>query len=157
MTRWLAVDHGHKRIGLALGDTDQRMAGPLRAIPAGDAQDAIELIRQAADDHDAAGIVVGWPLNMDGSEGPQGAEARQFAQHLAEATGFDVRLWDERLSSFEADAALAGQWTRKKRRQRQDAVAAAAFLQDFLNADGPANAPRPADADLPPAPSDQGG
>ena len=80
---------------------------------------------------------------MDDTEGPQGKLARAMASRLAEATSLDVRLWDERLSSFAADQALAGKFTRKKKRARQDAVAATAILQDFLSTGGPESAPRP--------------
>ena len=145
MGRWLAVDHGDKRIGLAVGDTAAMMATPLDVIPAEPPADAVEKIRRAADEYDVEGIVVGWPINMDDSVGPQADAARQFAACLAETTGFDVRLWDERLSSFQADSALAGQLTRNKRKRRQDALAAAAFLQDFLSGNGPADAARPTD------------
>jgi putative Holliday junction resolvase len=82
---------------------------------------------------------------MDGTEGPQGRTARTAAAELAAATGLDVRLWDERLSSFAADQALSGTMTSGKKKARQDAVAAAAILQDFLASDGPHSAPRPQD------------
>ncbi|MCD6304226.1 MAG: Holliday junction resolvase RuvX, partial [Planctomycetes bacterium] len=77
--------------------------------------------------------------------GPQGRLAREFAAELAERTGLDVRLWDERLSSFAADEALAGLLTRKKRKARQDAVAAAEILRHFLAAGGPQTARRARD------------
>ncbi|MCK4602265.1 MAG: Holliday junction resolvase RuvX, partial [Phycisphaerae bacterium] len=76
-------------------------------------------------------------------EGPQGRLAREMAAELAEGGELDVRMWDERLSSFAADKALAGRLTRKKRKARQDAVAAAAVLEDFFTAGGAASAPRP--------------
>jgi putative Holliday junction resolvase len=87
---------------------------------------------------------------MDDTEGPQGKLARRFAADLAEQTGLDVRLWDERLSSFHADNALSQTYTRKKKRARQDAIAAAAILQDFLDAGAPADAPTPDSASAPP-------
>ncbi len=100
-----------------------------------------------AEEYRITGVVVGWPLNMDDSEGPQGKLARAMAFELAGMCELDVRLWDERLSSFSADQALAGQLTRKKRRSRQDAVAAAAILQDFFACGGPQSAPRPDEID----------
>ena len=133
-------------MGLAVGDTDAGLAGPLKVIPADPLPDATAEIARLADEYEVDGIVVGWPINMDGTLGPQADAARAFANHLAGATQRDVRLWDERLSSFEADSALAGQLTRNKRRQRQDALAAAAFLQDFLAGNGPADAVKPGDA-----------
>lgn len=132
-------------MGLAVGDTDAGMAGPLKVIPAAPLASAIDEIARIATEYEVAGIVVGWPINMDDTVGAQADAAKAFALHLAETTGRDVRLWDERLSSFEADSALAGQMTRNKRRQRQDALAAAAFLQDFLAGNGPAEAAKPDD------------
>ncbi|NBB96398.1 MAG: Holliday junction resolvase RuvX [Planctomycetes bacterium] len=156
MTRWLAIDHGHKRIGVASGDTETRLAVPLTVLDGRLPETAAEQIVKLVREHAAVGVVVGWPMNMDDSEGPQGVRARRFAADLQQRLSVDVRLWDERLSSFQADEALAGQWTRQKRRARQDAVAAAAFLQHFLDADGPATAPTPAGAAQEKQPPDGG-
>ena len=143
MGRWLGVDPGTVRIGLALGNTGDGIASPLQVIPAEPRQSLPERIDAVAEEYGVAGLVVGWPLNMDDSEGPQALHARQLARELADATGRDVRMWDERLSSFTADQALAGLLTRKKRKALQDAIAAATFLQDFLSCGGPDAAPRP--------------
>jgi len=151
MGRWLGIDHGTRRIGVAAGSTEDGIAGPLEAIPAAPAELAVRRIRQLAAEYRVDGVVVGWPLNMDDTEGPQARLVRRMASALAEATGLDVRLWDERLTSFEADEALAGMFTRKGRKARQDAVAAAAMLRQFLIAGGPQKAPRPADV------ADEGG
>jgi len=145
MARWLAVDHGTKRVGLAVGDDEAPVASPLTQALLAD-EGLPDRIRQLADDYGAAGVVVGWPLNDDDSEGPQGRLARAFAVRLAERTGLDVRLWDERLSSFEADRRLSGTMTRKQKKRRHDSVAAAVFLTDFLTRDGPARAPQAVDA-----------
>ena len=142
---WLGVDHGHKRVGIAAGNTEDCIATPVVVLSAEPAENLFRKIAALAAEYDARGMVVGWPVNMDGSHGPQAVKARDFAVELAGATGLDVRLWDERLSSFQADCALAGQMTRKKRRARQDAVAAAAFLGEFLLQDGPNRATRPED------------
>ena len=143
MGRWLGIDHGTKRVGVAAGSTADGIASPLKVLPAEPPDEMLKAIDRLADEYDAVGIVVGWPLNMDDSEGPQGRLVRAMAGDLARATGRDVRLWDERLSSFEADQRLAGLWTRKKKKARQDAVAAAGILQDFLASGGPDAAPRP--------------
>ena len=146
MGRWLGIDHGARRIGIAVGNTGDGIATPLDVIPAEPKGAAAARISQLARDYRVEGVVVGWPLNMDDTEGPQGKLARRMAAELAEATGLDVRLWDERLSSFEADKALAGLLTRKKKKQRQDAVAAAAMLKDFLSSGGPESARTPGSA-----------
>ncbi len=148
--RWVCIDHGTERLGVAAGGETDGIATPVEVIPAAPHADALDRIRQLAEAYGAGGIVVGWPLNMDDSEGPQGRLARAFAAELASATGLDVRLWDERLSSFAADRALAGTLTRKKRRARQDAVAAAEILQDFLSSGGPDAAPKPSEVERPP-------
>ena len=145
MTRWLGIDPGAKRIGLAVGGTGDGIASPVKTVPASPLDKAVEQIAACAEAYGATGLVVGWPLNMDDTEGPQARQARRFAAELAERTGLDVRLWDERLSSFAADQALAGLMTRKKRRARQDAIAAATILQGFLSAGGPDAAPKAAD------------
>ena len=152
MSCWLGIDHGTVRIGVAVGDTLAGIASPLAVVPARPLASALERIARLAAEYRAVGLVVGWPLNMDGSEGPQGLLARGLARDLARVTGMDVRMWDERLSSFTADQVLAGQFTRKKKKARQDALAAATFLQEFLSADGPAAAAGPDDA-VPPHPT----
>jgi putative Holliday junction resolvase len=141
MARWLGIDHGTRRLGIAVGDAASGIGSPVAQLTAGE-EGTADRIRGLVEEYGAAGVVVGWPLNADGTEGPQGRLARAFAVDLAGATGLDVRLWDERLSSFEADDRLKGSMTRGKKRRRQDAVAAAAILEDFLVGDGPNTAPR---------------
>jgi putative Holliday junction resolvase len=138
MPSWIGIDHGSKRIGIAVGAIPPGIASPAEVVPAQPEHVAMERIAAVAREHGAVGIVVGHPLNMDDSAGPQAQAARAFAA----ATGLDVRLWDERLTSFAADQALAGRLTRAKRKARQDALAAAAMLQDFLDSGGPSRAPR---------------
>ena len=140
MSRWLALDHGLRRIGVAVGDDQARIASPVAVLTS---PNPLEEIARLAAEYSVDGIVVGWPINADGSEGPQAQLARQFAVSVRERTGRDVRLWDERLSSFAADESLRGQLTRKKRKARQDAIAAATILQDFFSNGGPDAAPRP--------------
>lgn len=130
--RLLAVDLGAKRTGLACGDDETRIATPLEVleIPPGPRLLAAiaEVVRQERPD----AIVVGLPLNMDGSEGPAAAAARSFGDSLASASGTEVRFHDERLSSRAAEQDLAGVFTRKGRKRRLDAVAAARILQGYL-------------------------
>jgi len=143
MARWLSIDHGRRRIGVAVGSTDDGVVSPLAVLPAEPAGKVPEAISALVEKYGVKGVVVGWPLNMDDTEGPQALQAREFAKQLIRTTGLDVRLWDERLSSFAADQVLAGAMTRKKKKARQDAVAAAAILEDFIRRDGPASAVRP--------------
>ena len=143
MKRWLGVDHGTRRIGLAIAQEGQDIAGPVAVIEAHPLEAAYRRIAEVAREYEVAGVVVGWPINMDDSEGPQALLARKFAAALAGHTGLDVRLWDERLSSADADSKLAGLYTRKQKRARHDAIAAATMLRDFLAANGPKVAPKP--------------
>jgi putative Holliday junction resolvase len=145
MSRWLGIDHGSKRIGIAVGDDSIAIAAPVTVLDGEhlNFDQITEQIVRIAGEHDAAGAVVGWPLNMDDTEGPQGKLTRKFALDIAEHTDLDVRLWDERLTSFQADQSLARTFTRKKKKARQDAIAAAVILQDFLSSGGPQGAPRP--------------
>lgn len=143
MSRWLGIDYGHKRIGIAVGDTGGAPAGPVCVIQAAPLEQALKQILELAEQYDVDGVVVGWPLNMDDSAGSQAHIARAVAGRLADMCQLDVRIWDERLSSFEADRLLAGKLTRAKRRARQDALAAAVMLGDFLAAGGPKVAARP--------------
>jgi putative Holliday junction resolvase len=140
MSRWLGVDYGTVRVGVAVGQAGS-IVSPVEVLDAEPAEQLAAGIARLAGDYGAVGVVVGLPLNMDDTEGPQAALTRAAAVELAERTGLDVRLWDERLTSFAADEALIGQWTRKKRKARQDALAAAAILRDFFAGDGPARAP----------------
>ena len=143
MSRWLGIDHGSKRVGVAVGDESVAIAAPVTVINGAEFEHILDQIVRICDEHGAGGVVVGWPLNMDDTEGPQGKITRDFASQLAERTYLDVRLWDERLTSFQADQALSQTFTRKKKKARQDAIAAAVILQDFLSAGGPQSAPKP--------------
>lgn len=150
MGRWLAIDHGTVQIGVAAGNTSDGIASPVTVVAAEPLKQAIERIGELAGEYQAEGIVVGWALNMDDTEGPQGRLTRRVACRIAEGTGLDVRLWDERLSSFSADRTARGMFTRKKHKARRDALAAAAILQDFLACGGPEGAPRPDEIDSEP-------
>jgi putative Holliday junction resolvase len=134
--RTCGIDYGTKRVGLAIGDPGGSIASPLatltvRGVPADQARDVIAAVTE----YDVAEWVVGLPLNMDGSEGPQAKATRAFAEQLGRISAKEVRLWDERLSSRTADAYLAeAELTQKKRKARRDRVAAQVILQTFLDA-----------------------
>lgn len=141
--RFLGVDVGRKRIGLALSDASGLIATPWQTIQAGSSLDdtlgritrALTSLRDPLDDTPGiAGIVVGLPRRLDGSDNEQTALARTFAGALGAATGLEVQLQDERLTSHEAEARLAERepdWRRRK--AMLDAAAAAILLQDFLD------------------------
>ena len=132
------IDYGTKRIGLAVGDLQGRIASPLTTLTiAGDLEAQARVVIEAASDFDVAEWVVGLPMNMDGTEGPQAKATRKFGQRLEALSGKKVHYQDERLSSRAADEYLAeGELTRKKKKARRDRVAAQVILQAFLDAHG---------------------
>ena len=132
--RYLGVDFGSRRIGLALSDPTGKIAFPLEVVPVAEPLKAVEAIAQIARDKEADEIVVGLPVNMNGTEGPSAAAARNFAGRLRKKTGLPVHLWDERLSTASAEWAMReGNLTQKKRAERVDKVAAQMILQQFLD------------------------
>ncbi len=137
MPRYLGIDYGRRRIGLAISDPFGTLATPLATLPssgepAGDARNVIEL----ADREEVDAFVVGLPMNMDGTEGPQAKLSRTFAAHLeTESPNRTVALFDERLSSFAADQVLdQTDLSPAKRKKRRDQIAAQVILQGYLDA-----------------------
>ena len=156
--RYLAIDLGDKRTGIATGDATTRIASPVAVldIPAAERQgqalmDAI--VRTIADfwtPRDQGELVVGLPINMDGTEGPAAKKARDIARVLGERTKRRVHLFDERLTSAEADWRMAQSGlTHAQKKARRDAIAAAAILEGFLN-----SLSNPTSDVVPPPPSD---
>ena len=133
--RYVGIDYGSRRIGLAVSDPMGTIASPLRTVEvSGSAADHVTKVVSAAAEFDVDEWVVGHPFNMDGSEGPQARVCSAFADLLAGETGKVVHMWDERLSSSQADVYLAeGELTNKKKKSRRDKVAAQIILQSFLD------------------------
>jgi 6-phosphogluconolactonase len=130
--RYLAIDHGQKRIGLAVSDVGQSMAFPHSVLEAG--PNLISKIIHIIQEEKIDSVVVGLPLNMDGSQGLQAKAVQAFARVLSSKISLPIIFFDERLSSAEADWKLAGlELSRGKKKKLQDAVAAASFLQVFLD------------------------
>ncbi len=129
----LALDIGTKTIGTATCDAGWRFATPDRVMQRGKfAADRAKLRDVMATRH-VLGIVVGLPLNMDGTAGPRCQASRAYARNLAD-TGLPILLWDERLSTASAHAAMIGQdLSRAKRAGKIDAQAAAVILQSALD------------------------
>jgi putative Holliday junction resolvase len=129
--RYLAIDYGARRTGLAVSDADEKIASPLTILDG--QQNLIERIAAIAEEQNAGAVVVGLPLNMDGSRGFQSKRVLNFAGRLKKRLHVPLYLQDERLSSFDADEKLsAAQFSKKEKQRRRDAVAAARILQDFL-------------------------
>ena len=132
--RILALDLGKKRIGLALSDPLGLTAQGLPTLQRVNIRtDLAELDRLAAE-HDVSLILLGLPLHMSGDEGRQALNAREFAGRLAERTGREVRLWDERLTTVEAQRVLKSSGISiAKRAQAVDQLSAQILLDSYLN------------------------
>ncbi len=131
--RYLCIDLGDVRTGLASGDDITRIVQPLVVIEERDEARRLAKVAAAVEDHGPDRLVVGLPLNMDDSEGPRAIAARAFGAAIGERTGVPVDFHDERLSSFEADESLKGSGLSRKQKKRvQDAIAAATILEDYL-------------------------
>ena len=135
--RILAIDYGDQRIGLALSDVSATLCGRAWTVHEWDVNRAVEVIAAAAKENEVGLLVLGLPKNMDGTEGPRAEKSRAVAELLTDATGLEVRLWDERRSSIEAHAILHAIGKKeKKHRKSVDAVAASLILEGFLGAHG---------------------
>jgi putative holliday junction resolvase len=133
MKRWLALDLGTVRIGVALSDPLGLTAQPLTVLKVSSAKDDISQIGKLVDENKVNRVIVGLPLNMDGTEGAQAKKVRQFTGKLAERLNVPVFYADERLTSRQAERAMIeGNARREKRRQKIDQVAAALLLQGAL-------------------------
>jgi putative Holliday junction resolvase len=131
----LALDVSKRAIGVAGADAGWRLATPLTTIRRTHFAQDLERLGHIVRERAAGALVLGWPLNMDGSEGPRCQAVRAFADQLDAALGLPVLLWDERLTTFAATEAAERAGLRGKRREEMlDALAAAAVLQDALNA-----------------------
>jgi putative Holliday junction resolvase len=130
-----AFDLGARRIGIAVTDADGLSAHPLRTIERRSFGADLDAIRHAFGTRKIECLVVGLPLNMDGSEGPMARHARNFGARLADALGIEVKLQDERLSSFEAERRLGGAVRRGRKKHAIDAVAAVVILENFLQSE----------------------
>ena len=131
----LALDVSKRAIGVAGADAGWRLATPLATIRRTRLAQDLERLRRIVAERGAEALVLGWPLNMDGSEGPRCQAVRAFADRLDAALGLPILLWDERLTTFAAEEAAERAGLRgRKRAEMLNALAAAAVLQDFLNA-----------------------
>lgn len=132
--RVLGLDHGSRRLGVAVGDTETGMAFARPAIRRRGGAVDLDTIAGLARDEDTTLIVLGLPRNMDGSEGRQAAAARAFGERLGDI-GLEVVYVDERLTSWEAGERLAAGGARPNRRSGElDSAAARLILQEYLDA-----------------------
>ena len=133
--RILALDHGTVRIGVALSDELKMIASPLEFIPAEPFADVLAKLIELIREKEVELIVIGMPRNMDGSYGPAAEKVREFVTALKDAIAIPIKLWDERLTSSQANKLLiSGGVRRDKRKEKVDGMAAAIFLQSYLDA-----------------------
>ncbi|MCC0056989.1 MAG: Holliday junction resolvase RuvX [Rhodobiaceae bacterium] len=130
----MGLDPGTKTIGVALSDRSRLIATPFHVIMRGKfAADAANLLK-FANENAVAGIIVGLPRNMDGTEGPRAQSVRAFVRNLEKLTELPIGFWDERLSTHAAERAMIeADMSRAKRKARIDAAAAAYILQGALD------------------------
>lgn len=133
--KWIAVDYGDSRTGLAECDVTELVCAPITPqIEEKSMNRVAQAVAAVAFREKAEGVVLGLPKNMDGSEGSRATKSRRFAQRLADACGMPVVLWDERRTTVSAAAILAENDTfGAKRKERLDSVSAAVILESFLN------------------------
>lgn len=133
MSAVIGLDHGSRRIGIAVGSEETGLAFPRPALLRRSLSRDLEQIAALAGAEGTARVVLGLPRNMDGSEGPQAAAARAFGAQLT-AIGLEVDLVDERLSSWQAGDRLAAAGRRPERRSgEKDSAAACLILQEWLD------------------------
>lgn len=127
----LGLDFGTRRIGIAVSDPDRTLAFPAGCLDRTGLERDIAALRSLIEEREIAQVVVGLPIHMDGRVGPEAEAARRFARSLAEATGLEVEMFDERWTTVEAERALRGTG-RRRRRGAVDAAAATLLLRTYL-------------------------
>ena len=132
--RILALDHGTRRIGVAVSDETKTIAQPLEYIPTEPFADFLARLKELLVEKEIDLILVGLPRNMDGSYGPAAQKVETFIGVLRAAIAVPVKTWDERLTSAQANRVLIqGKVRRDKRKEKVDKMAAAILLQSYLD------------------------
>ena len=132
--RVLALDIGDKRVGVAVSDPRGRVATPVKVLDASAIRDP-HAVASLVEEYEAECVVIGLPLSLDGEEGPQAQRVRKIGARLAQGLRVEVEYADERMSSVQAKRALReGGLAERAQRGRVDMLAAAIFLQGYLDA-----------------------
>lgn len=131
MVRYLGIDYGTKRVGIAISDGLGLMARPLEVVPR---SDVISRVEDIVSTYDVTGLIIGLPTALGGHEGTSAEGARRLGAELAAATGLDVEYVDEKFTSRMAEETLLDTgMKRRERRETVDKVAAAIILQEYLD------------------------
>lgn len=135
MARILAVDYGERRIGFAVSDPLGSIAFPLRVETVGSPEEAESCIRSVCAETEAEWVVLGLPINMDGTQGPMAEAVKAVADRLREALNLPVDTYDERMTTQAVDRMLIGEadMSRRRRRDVRDKLAAQQILQSYLD------------------------
>lgn len=137
MKKIMGIDFGDARTGVAISDLLCTIVGSTAVVPSRNVEKAIADIVRMAKENAVGKIIVGLPRNMDGSEGPRAALCREFVDQLGAATGLEIIMWDERLTTVAAHNILSEHnYHGKKRKNTVDAVAASLILEGYLNSLG---------------------
>jgi putative pre-16S rRNA nuclease len=132
--RILALDHGTKRIGVAVSDETKTIAQPLEYIPAAPFADFLTRLKQLLVEKEIDLVLIGLPRNMDGTYGPAAHKVQAFVAVLRSAITIPIKTWDERLTSLQANRILIqGKVRRDQRKEKVDKMAAAILLQSYLD------------------------
>jgi putative holliday junction resolvase len=132
--RILALDHGTRRIGVAVSDETKTIAQPLEYIPAEPFADFLERLKKILAEKEISFILIGMPRNMDGTYGPAAQKVEAFIAALKAAVTIPIKTWDERLTSTMANRILIqGKVRRDERKEKVDKMAAAILLQSYLD------------------------
>ena len=135
IARFLALDLGDRRTGLALGDSLTNIVSPIGTINVAKGPALLAALKKILEENAPDEIVIGLPLNMDESEGAASKAVREFALQIAQLTNKPIHLHDERLTTFEADSRMAQSGrTHAEKKALRDSLAAAAILEDYLRA-----------------------
>lgn len=130
----MAVDYGDSRTGLAMCDAGEILASPLETVFEKDLERCVQRVAQIAGERKAQMIIVGDPINMNGTRGPRSEKCSLFAEKLRELVDVEVKMWDERSSTVTAITYMNENNRRgKKRRDVLDQAAAAVILESYLN------------------------
>ena len=129
----MAIDYGDARTGVAISDRMGMLVGQTAVIQSWNREKTAQEIKKKIEDNQVERLVMGFPRNMDGTEGPRAALYREFAAYLAEVTGMEVILWDERRTTIDAHQILFQSGKNARQRKKVvDAVAASLILEGYL-------------------------
>jgi putative Holliday junction resolvase len=133
MSRWLGLDIGEKRIGVAISDETRTLARPLLTIQRASKKDDFARLGAVCAEHQIDRIIAGLPKTLRNEEGPQARRIRRYVDELRAAVNIPVEFWDERFSSVDAAERLAASSRKARGKGAIDSAAAAIILQEYLN------------------------